>query len=455
MHAAHGERGSGLRRRAALVLPAVPAIPLLVGACGRGTETAGANAGPVTKPVTITTWYPPTGNYTAFLREQTDAFQAANPKVTVSVEPDGGADKLQAVLAGGDPPDLQQSNFIPMFSWAKKGVLEAVDPYLDKRGKGDYHDWARDGSTVQGKLSAWPWMLNPTGVVANVSLFEQKNAAHLLPAPGPKADWTFDQWKAALKAVTVVAGDAERDVYGTGFLAGTTAGDYWQLMYLWSTGAELYDREETKVTICSPEGVAGLQMLVDLVHRDRLAAPGVEQHTYATLLELFMAKRMGILNGSPATVGDAEKRLREGTIIPPFKAQFLPTPHAPGKKSTAFVAIQSFLVFRQERDKDRTRGAMQLGHFLTDNAAQKAITPIGELPVRKSAGNLYPDDTSRTTALATIESARSMGRFPENGEIRKLWQQAAQAAFTQQKAVRAALDEMCQLAEPIMARNRS
>jgi ABC-type glycerol-3-phosphate transport system substrate-binding protein len=195
-------------------------------------------------------------------------------------------------------------------------------------------------------------------------------------------------------------------------------------------------------------------MLVDLQLRERLAAPHPEKLTYQILAEMFARKRLGLLNASPGAVGTIDRQLKEGTIVPPFQAQFLPTPHAPGKKTAAFIGLNSFLVFRQDKDADRIRGAMQLGFHLTDTPAQKAIAPIGQLPVRKSVGNLYPGDASRTTALASIGNGRTLGTFPENPEINKLWLEVERATLTGEKGVRAALDEMCRLAEPIMARNR-
>jgi hypothetical protein len=162
-----------------------------------------------------------------------------------------------------------------------------------------------------------------------------------------------------------------------------------------------------------------------------------------------------MLNGSPSTVGEIDRRLKEGSIVAPFKAQYVPSPHAPGKKSLANIGLQSFLVFRQEKDLDRTRGAMQLGYSLTDNPAQKAITVIGQLPVRKSVGNIYPDDSSRTTALAALDNGRQMGAFPDNGEIRSLLlKEVSQTVFNGQRSVRTSLDEFCRLSEPVMARNR-
>ncbi|HXI16096.1 MAG TPA: extracellular solute-binding protein, partial [Chloroflexota bacterium] len=160
-----------------------------------------------------------------------------------------------------------------------------------------------------------------------------------------------------------------------------------------------------------------------------------------------------ILGGSPASIGEVDRRLKAGTILPPFESAFMPPPHAPGKKPGAFVAIQSFLVFKQSKDPDRTAGAMQLGNFLTDTPAQKAITSIGELPVRKSAGTIYASDINRTTGFSVIENGRSMGRFPENGEVRVLWQDAIRSVWKREKAPKDALDNLVRLSEPIMAKN--
>jgi ABC-type glycerol-3-phosphate transport system substrate-binding protein len=428
----------------------------LLGACGIGSGSAGTAATEVSKPVTITAWYPVVTqqNFMDILQPQTDLFQQANPKVKVNVEPNGTAAKLQSMLAAGDPPDFQQTNYLTMFDWARQGVLEPIDAYLDRRGKGDFFEFAQTGSTFKGKMYEWPWMMNPTGVVANVSHFAERGATQLLPKPGPNADWTFDQWRAALRAVARGAGGPDRDVYGTGFIASTTAGSYWQMMFLWSNGAELYDAQETRVTLCVPQAYEALQMLVDVQRRERLAAPEPEKLTYQILAALFSEKRLGLLNASPGAVGTVERQLREGTIVPPLQAQFYPCPHAPGKKSAAFIGLNSFLVFRQDKDADRIRGAMQLGFHLTDTPAQRAIAPIGQLPVRKSVGNLYPDDPSRTTALASINIGRTLGTFPGNNEINRLWLDVERAVLTGQQDVKSALDEMCRLAEPIMARTR-
>jgi ABC-type glycerol-3-phosphate transport system substrate-binding protein len=448
----NGSRQAFTRRRT-VGAGVTGAAGLMLAACG-APDPGGAqkeSSTQVSKPVTITAWFPASGRYADYLQSQVALFHQSQDKVRVTVEPPGGNDKLQASIVAGDPPNLQQSNYIPMFMWQLQDALEPIDQYLDKRGRTDYFDWARDGSIIKGKMYEWPWMLNPTGPVVNKSLLIGKGASNLIPQQGLKADWTLDQWRACLRAVTTQTGDATREVYGTAFMGTTTW--YWEMMYLWGNGAEIYNKDETKVVINSPEGVAGLQMLVDIQLRDRLAAPNPEDLDSAKTAELYYNKQTGILGGSNANIGEVERRLKEGTILAPLESAFMPPPHAPGKKPGAFVAIQSFLVFKQSKDADRTLGAMQLGNFLSDTPAQKAIAPIGELPVRKSAGNMYTDDINRTTGFAVIENGRSMGRFPENGEVRVLWRDAIRAVWKREKAPKEALDELTRLAEPILAKN--
>jgi ABC-type glycerol-3-phosphate transport system substrate-binding protein len=216
-------------RRLVLMTGAAGAAGLLLAACG--ADSTGSSAEKplaVSKAVNIIAWLPPSGNYTEYLQNQVTLFQQSQPKVQVTVEPSGATDKLQAAVVAGDPPNIQQSNFIPMFMWNIQNALEPIDLYLDKRGRTDFFDWARDGSLIKGKMYEWPWMLNPTGPVLNKSMLAEKGVANLMPQQGAKADWTFDQWRQILRAVTTQTGDPNRDTYGTAFMGTSTW--YWEMM---------------------------------------------------------------------------------------------------------------------------------------------------------------------------------------------------------------------------------
>ena len=80
---------------------------------------------PVSKPVTITAWLPASGPYTEYLTGQVALFQQSQDTVKVTVEPPGATDKLQASIVAGDPPNVQQSNYIPMFMWQIQEALRS------------------------------------------------------------------------------------------------------------------------------------------------------------------------------------------------------------------------------------------------------------------------------------------------------------------------------------------
>ena len=248
-------------------------------------------------------------------------------------------------------------------------------------------------------------------------------------------------------------GGPDRDVYGTAFLGTTTW--YWEMMYLWGNGAEIYNKDETKVIICSPAGVEGLQMLVDLVQRERVGAPDPESTDATKAFELFYNKRIGILNGSTANIGRRGRRLKDGTILPPFDAQFCP-PRTPRGRSRPPSWPSRASSCSGRRRHGPHPGGDAAGRHLTDTPAQKAITPLGAAAGAQVGGQHLRQTTQPHDRLRRrSRTGARMGRFPENGEIRKLWQNAVQAGLEAEKTPKEALDEMCRLSEPIMAKSQA
>src|SRR5690349_10526581 len=104
-------RGAGSRaphpsRRWLLATGGVGGAALLA-ACGvGGTATTAEKPVTVSKPVTLTAWFPVSGTngYPEYLQNQVTLFQQSQDKVRVNVEPPGATDKLQAAIVGGTPP---------------------------------------------------------------------------------------------------------------------------------------------------------------------------------------------------------------------------------------------------------------------------------------------------------------------------------------------------------------
>ena len=177
------------------------ALPVLA-ACG-----AERSAGPslqVSKPVTVTAWFPVTGNYAPYLQSQTDLFQQGNEKVKVTIEP-SGARTAAGGDRGGRAPGHPAVQLHPHVYVGPAGGPGGGRPVPGQAREGGLPRWASEGSSIAGKMYEWPWMLNPTGPVINEHL-PQKDQGACCPSRGWKADWTFDQWKQLLVQATTRAG---------------------------------------------------------------------------------------------------------------------------------------------------------------------------------------------------------------------------------------------------------
>lgn len=230
----------------------------------------------VAKPVTITVWFPPTGNYTEYLTSQTALFQQSQDKVKVIVEPSGATDKLQASIVAGTPPTCSSRTTSRCSCGMRRGHSNRSTSTWTSEAK---------ATTTTGRAR-----VDHPGQVLRVALDAKSDrcrrqpdpacrtgALAQMPAQGTTANWTFDQWRKLLQASATVTGDVTKDVYGTAFMGTTTW--YWEMMYLWGNGAEIYNSDETKVIVNSPEGIAGLEMLLDVQTKDRVAPPAPKAWT--------------------------------------------------------------------------------------------------------------------------------------------------------------------------------
>lgn len=150
------------------------------------------------------TWYND-GTEGEALRTALDAFEAANPGITVTIDDIGYADPnvyhstIQAQVEAGDPPDLARVNNVALF----------VGDYLDLRPlvKDAAYYETNFSAAVLNSLRAdaadtgiygFPLQFTITAPFINRTLFEQAGVA----VPSDESDEvTWDQWAEAAKAV--------------------------------------------------------------------------------------------------------------------------------------------------------------------------------------------------------------------------------------------------------------
>jgi len=233
-----------------LVGAAIAAISLGSPGCGR-RET----------PLTLFTWTRPAE--LAANQRLCKQFEANHPGLRVEIvnEPgDRAMDKLQAMVAAGNPPDVMSIHgayFIPM---AANGALMDLEPFI-RADPGfelkDFYPRLVETCRYQGKLYSLPRYTSVYVLFYNRDLFDAAGLNY------PDASWTWDDYLAAAQQLTVDTPDPEKRRMGCVI-------DFWGARiypWVWANGGEILDSTGKVCLLDRPEAQEALQFLVDLRHK--------------------------------------------------------------------------------------------------------------------------------------------------------------------------------------------
>lgn len=294
----------GINRRRLLQLGLAGSAGLLVAALGGcGEEKAAETAAPTTAAAEATTAAPaaaPAGKVVEIrfvamdydsrtLPDQQamiDAFNKSQSRIKASVEVvswDDGLTVLTTQLQAGAPPDVANHGSGQMATWNTEGVIEPLDPFVGDFKK-ELVPATVEAMTIDGKLMGMPYFMDPRGLWYRPDLFEQKGVA--------KAPTTWDELREAAKKL-----HSPPDVFGIGWSAGY--GDWWWYSWVGAIGRDgdrvPYDKQG-KSRHASEEGLAAVQLMVDLARTDQSTQPDpANAHRDKDLQPLFLAGKLAML----------------------------------------------------------------------------------------------------------------------------------------------------------------
>lgn len=148
--------------------------------------------------------------------------------VDVSGGGPGGSDKMMAMIAGGDAPDILHLNTGNFEAFAARGVLMPLD---DRVAEADvdmsvFWDLAVEGSRWDGTLYAMPSYLSNHVLYYNKDHFDDAGLAY------PDETWTWDDVREAAIALTRdTTGDGRVDKWG--FAVGDAVWAWSGVVYSW------------------------------------------------------------------------------------------------------------------------------------------------------------------------------------------------------------------------------
>jgi ABC-type glycerol-3-phosphate transport system substrate-binding protein len=319
------------------------------------------------------------------------------------------------------------------WKYAPQDAIEPFDSHMPSRVMKDFLPSLHDMITyVDGKTYLWPYGLAVAGgVFINTDLAKRFRASGLVPRTRDRA-WTTDQFLALAKAMSQGSGSSQ--VYGTAFM---TDWSYQVNQFLYGFGANIYNQTQTKMVANSPQGVRGLQWLVDLEHKENVVAPGSAGRQNSQVLQLFAQQKIGIYPSQPYYITAFRSA---PDLKPSFKWTFVQPPHAAGKAMGAEANVHGYIVSKQD-DKDKLELAMRFVQFLTRPEALSILAwGQGVVPPRNSMLKILAHDDDRHVEGIIARTAKPWGRlYSVIGP--KVWTPMYDAAFSEQKTPKEALDD--------------
>ena len=271
-------------------LPIFAAL-LVLAACTGGAEQGSPSREP-SGAVTLTFWHGYTDVEADSLNALLDEWNADHPDIRVQplfVNNDKALQKLTVALQGGEPPDItyQYGSSLAQVA-AAPGLVDLTDwakaPDVDWE---DFIPGAREAATVDGKVLGIPALVDNLAIVYNKKLFDDAGLSY------PSPDWTWDDLRAAAKALTDPA--AKRFGFAYPMDASEDSVWHWDPL-LWQNGGSILSQDGTQAAFNAPEGVEALELFAGMAVDDGSVFLDIQNSPYTGL---FNNGRIGMLETGP------------------------------------------------------------------------------------------------------------------------------------------------------------
>jgi multiple sugar transport system substrate-binding protein len=418
-------------------------LALVGAACTGGSEGGGVKNGVVSIVMWMGYTPPPPANqayeYTS-LTGQVAAFNASHKDIHVTVRyvnSDEALQKLTVALQGNQQPDIsyQYGSNMPQLATTPKVIDLTSRIQSDPSFKwSDFFPGERAVATVNGRILGVPALVDNLALVYNKDLFAKAGLA------APTANWTWNDFRAAAKALT----DPAQKQFGWAFPFDGSESTVW--MYdamLWEAGGNILNAGNTQATFNSPAGTQALTMLLDL-HQD--GSVYLDYHPDAGKSEeLFDAGKLGMMITGPWDLPSFPD-VRYGVQIMPAFAnhQTIAGPdnwvildNGSARVNAAWTFLKWFTT-----PQNLLKDSLATGHLPTRASVQ-------QLPGFPAFAHKYPGTAVFAANLSNVLIARpAIAAYPQ---ISQLIGEAIQKAVLGQASPQQALDDAAQQANTILS----
>ncbi|MEP0846095.1 MAG: extracellular solute-binding protein [Phycisphaerae bacterium] len=370
-----------------------------------------------------------------------EAFHRAHPEIHVlRVNPGNAPDvtrKIQTMIAAGDPPDVFYLGYENVASWAAKGLLEPLEPYM-KRDLESRHPQAlalidfypavtacfrydeREQITGQGSLFGIPKDFTTVGFYYNRDLFRRAG----LPEPSPDG-WTWDEFIHAAREIGKLP-----NCFGADFVT-------WEAMlrvYAWNLGGTITHDGFKTFDFNDPKFVGALEQLLGWFNEGRTLASAKTQ--IETSSDPFLTGRIGLAGPFGRWKVPVYREITD------FDWDFAPMPHAPGQVPVNGIFTTAWAISSGSKKKD---AAWTFVRFVSGEVGQTLISRTGlAIPsmIRVAESDAFKDPQkpeNDDVYLRAVADARPIAWPPDPKYADEFRVRMEEAFKSGTKTVRAAL----------------
>ena len=347
-------------------------------------------------------------------------------------------DKLTVAFVSGTGPDVFNIGSPGVAQFAHPGFLLPLDGY--PRAKKEAADFFESGLRIgsyKGKLYGFTYYADMRIMLYRKDLLAQAG----LPAERQALPKTWDQLRELARKLTRWEGG---QISRIGFDVPKTDEALW-FNVVHQQGVDVLNKELTRATVGGTEGERALQLMVDLLHRDRVDAH--ERPTFPASVPAIGSQYMASSYGSSAVL----ESFRQSNLDPQQLLVSDFTPEWTGKTTaTGYLGGTWVLVAKQNKDAD---AVLDLNLFLASYDQLIGVAGIfSGVPPRKSADKWAPlKDPLLRTYFEAEEKAYTVPGHPKFEQIRVKSREVMGQALKQERSVKEAVVDLAAFTNALLA----
>lgn len=304
---------------------------------------------------------------TETLQQMVDAFETANPGVTVEITslPWGQAfEKLATMVSGGDIPDVVEMPDTWLALYGGSGQLSSLE---DRIAAWDHGSTLTEKTLAMGRQAGEAYMI-PYGFYLRAMFYNKKLLAEAGVAEPPK---TMDEFMAASEAVSKLDGK-----YGYCLRGGPGGANGWVMMAATMNGSNEFFTPEGQSRINEPGSVAGIQFLIDMYQKGYAPKDSVNWG-FNEIVAGFYSGTCAFLDQDPdALIGIAERMPAEDFAV-------IPMPVGPADKAFPTIGFAGWSVFKASEHQDEAWNLVAA--LSTPEANATWAKRVGVIPIHTGA----------------------------------------------------------------------